>query len=554
MLDLDRLKKDYKAKLKALKALGKKVDADAALAAQQAPGWTPAAQSPAEVMLGVERWAAGQDSSGNDAVRARVAAVYPWLAGQVDDTLRLCWLLSLPKLFPQDKRGLVDAGAPPEGLLGLLLGWLQCIPGSAWGGRQGAFDWALALADDAGLYGLMLLGGVSSRQDHAKDIARHLASVDALVALAEALPTIKSATQRKHVADALRFGARRELLPALRAAEAAEAKAPVKKMLAEAVREAELASPRLGQPDRHRELRGARIAFSGGQFFDGKYASRQTAMYLRYLQARARFLGAEVVGADSATILFVAPDGAPGGPGEALGGRDLFELLGLRWFCASLEPLPTLQDWGARFHQMTRVLEDHPDVTVEVCAIGDGLSDAAIDAAVAGSAGFSVRDDLRTLCRQADGITLRWRFGEVSGSVLIPPLAEVLADRCGERAVAEGVVPPVEVSFTVPEGFPVEVSGADFLAGLRGFDVFAGAAAAFFSHPESAETLVAVGGTGGWGPSRARTLTDYLEGLLNSFGEAGYRAEVLPESSGIQHHPFGWGPRCKVMFARAPGD
>ena len=465
-------------------------------------------------------------------------------AGDTRDVRAAALLLSQEGLYAGDKLARLEA-APPEGLVPLVLGWLQCVPKKSYE-RPVPFHWlARNATDQAHIHALILLADFAGQAGHAKDLARYRASEATLIAVAEGLSAHKSAGQRKVLAEALRFGASRALLPALQAAAAVEPKADVKALIEGAARSAGLASERLGRRDRLVELRGKRVGFSGRMFFEAKYASQQYALYLHHLQSRAAFLGATVGGDnDEADIVFVADDGQAAGPGgERLGGRDLFEMLGVRWYCGDLERIPSLDGWVDRLRDAVSALEAHPDVVVETFTAAPGLSDAAIDEAMGG---LVVPDALRALVRQADGIQLRWSGVGVSGCVDIPPLTALMS---ASVPAPDGVS---EVEVHTNDGVPGEEDGAAFYGRLRRFDAFGAAEAALYLHREGG-AAVFTARPGEHHEARQLSLTNYLEGLLNCFGEVGFREEATRRQSPIRHNPFGWGGRARVMFARTPG-
>ncbi len=562
MLDLAAAKKDYKKQLKALqKRLGKLeagVDELAARLADPAQPPGELAGDPDLLMAAGQRWLdrhapADKFRRGDAALKRLGPAVR---AAGPSDELAL-WLTGL-ELLPMYAAAMLPALSPAG--RALLMGWLAGISQKDWSGRRvaaGRLLEGVAGDDDAVIYGLILFMSASrAGQEFSLDLARHYASEAVIAALAEALPTLKSATARAGLAEALRFGARRGALPALVAALDAEGDDKARKALELAVGVSALASERLGAPDRHREVRGRRVAFVGRHFFEGSYATAQTSRYLSALQGRLRFLGAEVVRpSDAPDIVFMDREQAAGRrqPSEdAMGARDLFEILNLRWFC-QWDPGDLLRGWAGRVAAQAAKQRAHPAIELQEYALAPGLSQEAIDALAAGG---SLPADVRALYREADGATLRWSFadGRAGGRVALRPLADALA-----AAPAAGATDAAREETLELGGDRLALPAGELVQGLRVFDHLGDGEVGFYlgapvERPldTTAHTPVVLGIGGRFNQVRALPLAGYIEGLITTFGSADLRAAALKQGPPDTARYFRADSRTEVMFAYSP--
>ena len=149
------------------------------------------------------------------------------------------------------------------------------------------------------------------------------------------------------------------------------------------------------------------------------------------LRARLRFCGAQLVELDDApSLIFVGLDRH-----EALdvlrpehrGPHELRDMLGLHTIYETYAPIrDPLVGWLGRFCQQVRLLQDHPDITVHDFVVGEPLTDAQMDD-LAEASGATLREDLRMLYRQANGLALRWSFTS-RGAAPAPAAAPMTAE------------------------------------------------------------------------------------------------------------------------------
>ncbi|MEL6346425.1 MAG: hypothetical protein AAFV53_25165 [Myxococcota bacterium] len=479
----------------------------------------------------------------------RLVEVAASLVGRVDHLDLLLWAMSLGKdWYGSNHATVLDAIPPTPADAALILGWLQGVSQSNWIVRQGRFLYARRLvAADADVAALLALAPACAQVDMAKDIARYRASPAALQQTVALLTETKSARKRAEIADILMFAASPALLAPLQAARATESNAKAQNKLDLAILACERASAQVGQRGRARGLRGQKIALVGDQFFEGRFSLDQTRVYLHHLSQRARFLGAVLVDPEDADIIFVARDTAadPTWPGNVYGARDLFELLGVRWFCKGTPQLSTIGDWVVRLSAFVEILRAHPDVTVSDYTLGDPLTDAQMDAM-----NEAVNADLRALCRQANGIRLSWQMGDTAGCINILPLQAVLSS---PMPPADDL--PTEVAIVdLPAGTTEVLEPRALYARLRALDAYTDdAKAAILTTQDPRFTRVYHVSTDSGFDDLGLSLTAYLEGVLNLFGDAAFRARCMRRDRDIaQRNPM-WGlGRSGVMFCWSP--